>query len=69
MDRASDIDVPELAVRIMQPAAHAHYALGFETAHEHPEPSSLEVIGQIPSWLSGTLLRTAPARFEVGKPR
>jgi beta,beta-carotene 9',10'-dioxygenase len=67
MDIASDIDVPELADRIMQPAAHAHYALGFETAREHPEPTSLEVVGQVPDWLSGTLLRTAPARFEVGK--
>jgi beta,beta-carotene 9',10'-dioxygenase len=67
MDRPSDIDIPELADRIMQPAAHAHYALGFETAHEHPEPSSLEVIGQIPGWLSGVLLRTTPARFEVGE--
>ena len=67
MDRLSDIDIPELADRIMQAAAHAHYALGFETANEHPEPTSLEVVGQIPSWLSGTLLRTSPARFEVGK--
>jgi beta,beta-carotene 9',10'-dioxygenase len=67
MNRASGLNVPELADRILQPAVYAHYALGFETAHEHLEPTSLIVIGQIPRWLSGVLFRTTPARFEVGK--
>jgi beta,beta-carotene 9',10'-dioxygenase len=67
MDRADDINTTKLVDRLSPQMDRAHYALGFETAREHPEPTSLEVIGQIPGWLSGALLRTAPARFEVGK--
>jgi beta,beta-carotene 9',10'-dioxygenase len=67
MDRADDINTTKLVDRLSPQMNRAHYALGFETAREHPEPTSLEVVGQIPSWLSGTLLRTAPARFEVGE--
>lgn len=67
MDRAGDIDISEPADGITQPATNAHYAVGFKTAQEHPEPADLAVIGRIPDCLSGTLLRTAPARFEVGK--
>jgi beta,beta-carotene 9',10'-dioxygenase len=44
----------------------ARYAMGFQTADDHPEPVELAVTGTIPNWLSGALLRTAPARFEVG---
>jgi beta,beta-carotene 9',10'-dioxygenase len=66
MDRPSDIDIPASVDGETRPAVHAHYALGFETAHEHPEPTNLAVIGQVPGWLSGVLLRTTPARFEVG---
>jgi beta,beta-carotene 9',10'-dioxygenase len=67
MDRADDINTTKLVDRLSPQINRAHYALGFETAHEHPEPTSLNVIGQIPDWLSGKLLRTAPAQFEVGK--
>jgi beta,beta-carotene 9',10'-dioxygenase len=67
MDRADDINTTALVDRLSPQMDRAHYALGFETAREHPEPTSLEVVGQVPDWLSGTLLRTAPARFEVGK--
>jgi beta,beta-carotene 9',10'-dioxygenase len=67
MDRADDINTTKLVDRLSPQMNRAHYALGFETAQEHPEPTSLEVVGQTPDWLSGALLRTAPARFEVGK--
>jgi beta,beta-carotene 9',10'-dioxygenase len=67
MDRADDINTTKLVDRLSPTTNRAHYALGFETAREHEEPNSLEVVGQIPGWLSGVLLRTTPARFEVGK--
>jgi beta,beta-carotene 9',10'-dioxygenase len=67
MDRADDINTTALIDRVSPQMDRAHYALGFETAREHAEPTSLEVVGQIPGWLSGVLLRTTPARFEVGK--
>jgi beta,beta-carotene 9',10'-dioxygenase len=47
--------------------AASPYVLGLQTAMDHPDPISLEVIGNIPDWVSGALLRTTPARFEVGK--
>lgn len=37
MDRANRIDVPTLVDGATQSAAHAHYALGFETALEFPQ--------------------------------
>jgi beta,beta-carotene 9',10'-dioxygenase len=46
--------------------ATAPYSLGLKTASDHPEPVNLVVIGSIPDWVSGALLRTTPARFEVG---
>jgi beta,beta-carotene 9',10'-dioxygenase len=67
MDRADDINTTALVDRLSPQMDRAHYALGFDTGQELPEPTNLAVIGQIPDWLSGTLLRTAPARFEVGK--
>jgi Retinal pigment epithelial membrane protein len=48
-------------------ATQAAYALGLKTAEDHPDPIRLSVAGQIPDWLKGALLRTAPARFEVGR--
>src|SRR5688572_18865928 len=33
---------------------------------ETAEPVRLSVAGTLPSWLEGTLLRTGPAKFEVG---
>jgi beta,beta-carotene 9',10'-dioxygenase len=45
----------------------ARYAIGFQTAEHNPHPVELAVSGTIASWISGALLRTAPARFEVGR--
>lgn len=42
------------------------YAKGFETLDLEVELDSLAVEGEIPAWLAGTLLRTGPARFEIG---
>jgi beta,beta-carotene 9',10'-dioxygenase len=43
------------------------YALGFETQEHEVELERAPVSGSIPSWLAGTLLRTGPAKFEVGE--
>jgi len=42
------------------------YAKGFETLETEVELDSLPVEGQIPEWLTGTLLRNGPAKFEAG---
>jgi len=42
------------------------YALGFRTLEREVSACPLVIQGELPSWLYGSLLRTAPARFEVG---
>ncbi|HEX3923633.1 MAG TPA: carotenoid oxygenase family protein [Streptosporangiaceae bacterium] len=46
-------------------AARDH-RLGFQTLDQERPPAALPVEGTLPDWLSGSLLRTGPARFEVG---
>jgi carotenoid cleavage dioxygenase-like enzyme len=41
--------------------------LGFSTLDEETVIDELSLQGQLPSWLAGSLLRTGPAKFEVGK--
>lgn len=43
--------------------------LGFETQPEETRLTELPVEGEMPAWLSGSLLRTGPAQFEVGEQR
>ncbi|HEX2054413.1 MAG TPA: carotenoid oxygenase family protein [Actinomycetota bacterium] len=43
------------------------YSLGFETLESEAEVDRAPVSGSIPSWLSGSLVRTGPAKFEVGQ--
>src|SRR5258708_28777239 len=42
------------------------FALGFTSLTDEIEISHLPVSGQLPYWLSGTLVRNGPGRFEVG---
>ncbi|MEL6607165.1 MAG: carotenoid oxygenase family protein, partial [Bacteroidota bacterium] len=42
------------------------YAIGFTSQLEEYVLQNVEVDGNLPDWLSGTLIRTAPSRFEVG---
>jgi beta,beta-carotene 9',10'-dioxygenase len=42
------------------------YAKGFETQPDEVALDALEVSGAIPAWLTGTLVRNGPARYEVG---
>src|SRR5271167_5121293 len=41
-------------------------ALGFTTLEEETTIDELELTGELPAWLGGSLLRTGPARFEAG---
>jgi beta,beta-carotene 9',10'-dioxygenase len=45
------------------------YHLGFCTLDTETSLGHLPVRGTVPPWLSGTLVRTAPAKFEVGDRR
>ncbi|XP_058486127.1 beta,beta-carotene 15,15'-dioxygenase [Solea solea] len=38
-----------------------------KNAEERPEPQKAEIVGNIPSWLQGTLLRNGPGLFSVGE--
>ena len=40
--------------------------LGLRTLDRELSPVSLPVEGRFPAWLAGALLRTGPAKFEVG---
>lgn len=42
------------------------YHLGFTTLTSETSVDELPIRGTIPEWLTGTLIRTGPARFEVG---
>jgi beta,beta-carotene 9',10'-dioxygenase len=40
--------------------------LGFTTLEHETTVAELQLSGELPSWLGGSLLRTGPAKFEVG---
>ncbi len=42
------------------------YAQGFSTLADETTLDDVPVAGRIPEWLTGTLVRTGPAQFEVG---
>lgn len=45
------------------------YEIGFSTLDKEIQLDDLPLRGNIPPWLDGTLVRTGPAKFEVGKQR
>jgi beta,beta-carotene 9',10'-dioxygenase len=47
--------------------ARRKFHLGFTTLDKEGAVESLPVIGEIPAWLSGTLVRNGPAQFEAGE--
>ena len=51
------------------PATRSTPALGFQTLEQETTVEALPLSGALPAWLSGSLLRTGPARFEVGEHR
>jgi beta,beta-carotene 9',10'-dioxygenase len=44
-------------------------ALGFTTLEQETVIDELALSGELPAWLGGSLLRTGPAKFEVGENR
>ena len=44
----------------------AQHLEGFRSLEDECTDPNLKVTGQIPDWLNGSLLRTGPAKFEVG---
>src|SRR5262245_10841946 len=47
----------------------SRYQLGFTSLDRETGVGQLPVRGRVPSWLAGTLVRTAPAKFEIGSSR
>lgn len=45
----------------------ADHRLGFQTLEAELKLDSLEIEGQLPPWLAGSLYRIGPAKFEVGE--
>jgi len=50
-----------------QTVSRPGYLEGFSTLESEVELDSLPVEGRIPEWLTGTLLRNGPGKFEVGE--
>jgi len=50
------------------PAQH-RTALGFRSLHDEVSVDALPLEGALPDWLTGSLLRTGPAQWEVGAER
>ena len=46
--------------------ASATYTKGFTSLEEETVVDALPIIGELPRWLRGSLLRTGPAKFEAG---
>ena len=46
---------------------HFKFQKGFDSQYNEIIEDELKLSGSIPEWLSGTLIRTAPSQFEVGK--
>jgi carotenoid cleavage dioxygenase-like enzyme len=42
-------------------------AKGFESLSDEVRVDSLPLTGELPPWLQGSLLRTGPAKWEVGE--
>ena len=49
-----------------QPTVSVPYAKGFESLDRETVVDELPLQGRLPAWLAGSLLRTGPAKFEVG---
>jgi beta,beta-carotene 9',10'-dioxygenase len=64
---------PNRSGGIVMPAATAtstnNPTLGFSTLQQETVVDELPLRGELPTWLAGSLLRTGPAKFEVGEQR
>ena len=55
--------------RIVDATTTPGAALGLSTLDREVVVDELELSGELPSWLAGSLLRTGPAKFEIGEQR
>jgi beta,beta-carotene 9',10'-dioxygenase len=53
-------------VETSQPATDRDLTAGFESLDRETQVDRLPVEGRLPDWLQGSLVRTAPAKWEVG---
>src|ERR1700710_1202037 len=60
---------PATPVSSPAPARTPVPALGFATLEQETVLDELALSGELPGWLGGSLLRTGPAKFEVGEQR
>lgn len=56
-----------MSSRTEAPAAVNPLLVGFKTLDREISLERLEVRGRLPGWLSGTLVRNGPGRFEIGE--
>jgi beta,beta-carotene 9',10'-dioxygenase len=64
---ATPADAPTQAPGPDAPAADGTPELGFTTLERETVIDELALSGELPPWLGGSLLRTGPAKFEVGE--
>jgi beta,beta-carotene 9',10'-dioxygenase len=64
---ATPADAPTQAPVPGARAADAAPTLGFTTLEQETAIDELALSGELPAWLGGSLLRTGPAKFEVGE--
>jgi beta,beta-carotene 9',10'-dioxygenase len=62
-------DAPAQAPGPDAPATVGTPTLGFTTLEQETVIDELALSGELPAWLGGSLLRTGPAKFEVGEQR
>ncbi len=55
--------MPPIETKITSPSK------GFETLDDEVQVGELPLEGNLPAWLSGSLIRNGPAKFEVGEQR
>ena len=56
---------PAMSTVTKAPGASAHR--GFESLENETHVDALPVQGELPAWLTGSLIRTGPAKWEVGE--
>jgi hypothetical protein len=60
------VDLATAQKRAAEDQRAPRYALGFSTLDREISGIPLPLEGTLPSWLGGSLIRTGPAKFEVG---
>jgi carotenoid cleavage dioxygenase-like enzyme len=58
-----------MTTSVSQAPQIADYRLGFQSLDEETAVERLPVSGELPTWLSGALVRVTPAKLEVGERR